>query len=282
MEILLQHRSFVCLLLTLALLSGCDRVPDYDSKEAQDLMRTTVYTLVKNALRETGTSDDGQAQKPLALQISDRHQAMIDMYHPHVAIAVDGKWLRSRLETGAPDLFKGENFTAYLMLKNYGVIREAVSVSLAQHEPLPDRVEDKRTYKKVCRAKLTIAPNGQSSKKFESINLTYSVNPPPRSGRTSAASPFYVAVNFFEATEPPLPFSLSESEKVALMALGAVKDIRAVPRPQSPETRVIKIALRAFRAYMESEEATATEAPPNPSIERTPPGKPVSASHVKR
>lgn len=281
MAILLRLRRSFCLLLTLALLSGCDRTPDCDSKSAQELIRITVYTLVKNALREKRTTDDDSEQKPLAWQMHHRQQALIDMYHPQAAIANDAKWLRSRLKAGAPDLFKGESFATYLMLNNYKVIREAVSVNLAEYEPLPDRVKGERTYKNVCRAKLTIIPNNQSSKKFESIQLTYSVNSPPRGSRTSSASPLYVPVNLFEVTEPPLPFSLSDSEKLALMALGAVKDIRAVPRPQSPQTRVTRMALRALRSYIESEEATHAEAP-NPSSGRKPPGKPASASHTER
>lgn len=257
METRLSQKILAWLLPLMALLSGCDRVPDCDSKEAHELIQRTVYMLVKNALREEGTSGYDQEQKPLEFQISNRHQAMIDMYQPHIAIAFDKKWLRPRLEAEVPDTFKGENFAVYLMLKDYKAIRDAVSVNITQHEILPDRVEGERTYRKVCRAKLTITPTVHSSRAFESVHLTYSVNPPPRSSRTSAASPFYVAVNFFEATAPPLPFSLSDSEKVALMAMGAVKDIQAVPRPQNPETIVTKVALRAFRAYLEGKEAIA-------------------------
>ena len=42
--------------------------------------------------------------------------------------------------------------------------------------------------------------------------------------------------------------------------------------------------LRSWIPYLEAKlaQAFSEPAPPNPSIERTPPGKPVSASHVKR
>lgn len=282
MEMRLSRQILANLLFLSVLLSGCDRVPDCDSKEAHELITRTVYALVKNALGGSGKSVEGeQEQKPPALQFSNRDQAMMDMYFPHVAISVDKEWLRPRLEAQAPDLLKGENFGVYLMLKDYKVIREAVSVTLTQHEPLPDRVEGERTYRKVCRAKLSIAPTVQSTATFEPINLTYSVNPAPRGSRTSAASPFYVAVNFFEATETLLPLTLSDREKVLMMATRAVKDIKAVPRPQSPETRITKRAVRAFRSYLSSKETPVQESP-NAFIESTSPGRPSAASHVKR
>ena len=281
MESRLIQKRFVYLLPIFVLLAGCDRVPDCDSNSTRELMEKTVYRLVKSSLAETRPSGVIATQNGSVVEVSARHQAMMDMYHPYVAIAVDKKWLRLRLEAEAPEALKGDNFRLYLMLKNFKVVRDAVNVKLSNFVQLPDRVEGARTYRKVCRATLTITPTAQSLRTFEPIELTYSANPKPTSSRTSAANPIYIPINFFEATEPPLPFELSDSEKVVLIAMGATKDIRAIPRSQSPDTRITRQALRAFRASLEGKHPPAMEAP-NPSIERTSPGKPGAASQVKR
>ena len=225
-------------------------------------MASTVYTVVKNALREYDDSRGG-SQEPIApaVPLSSRHEAMIDMYHPHLAVAHDKKWLVPRLAAQKPEKYKAVDLPVYLMLQDYQALRSAVKVRLTDHEHLPDRTEDQKTYVKVCRAKLEIQPAAESTRKLQPVTLIYSVNPPPRGSRSHSASPFYVAINFFEASEPPLPFSLSDSEKVALMAMGATRDIQARPKPQDPTLRVTRVGLRALRRHMEASEGQSEKAP---------------------
>lgn len=216
-------------------------------------MAEIVYKTVKNTFRDDGASksDKGAPIRP-AVQMSPRHEAMADVYHPHLMVAHDTQWLRSRLKDQAPEMYRDERLDIYLVLGNYEVIRRAISVRLSNYEHLPDITEDQRTYRKVCRAKLTIQPNIEAAKKAEPITLIYSLNAEPRSRRT----PLYIPINFFEATEPPLPFSLSDSERTALKMMG----FRGEP-DQDPILRIRRKALRGFRNYVEGTTALVEEAP---------------------
>ena len=233
-------------------------------------MTTTVYTLAINSLAQGGKrSSDSQDSSFASVQISPRDQAVMDVYHPYAAVAQDRKWLMPRLAAGKPERYKAVSFPVYLMLNDFKVIRSAVKVRLADHEHLPDRTEDQRSYTKVCRAKLRIEPASAPNDGVETITLIYSINPSPRNSRSHSASPFYIAVNFFETSDPPLPFQLSDREKVFLMMFGATNDIEAQPRHQEPTLRITRVALRAFRRHMEAIEV-ASKFTHNPSSPGSP------------
>jgi hypothetical protein len=224
-------------------------------------MASTVYALVINKLREGGESlSSARGPVPDAVEMSPRHEAITNMYFPYFAVANDAKWLRPRLEVRTPERYKNVDLPIAFMLEldDFAAIRSAVKVRLTDHEQLPDRTEDQRT--KVCRAKLIIEPVAKSTEPVEPITLIYSLNPTPRGSRLSSASPLYVPINFFEASESPLPFQLSDREKVELMAMGATNDIQAQPQPQAPTFRIKRVALRAFRRHIEITEASSEKA----------------------
>ena len=252
---------FLLLSFVAACVAACDREPECDSERAEELMADTVYTLMKNALRHSGESTvDARDPTLAAVGTSSRHEAITDMYFPHLAIAQDRKWLQPRISARIPETLKHVELPVYLMMRDFEAIRRAVKVRLASYERVPKRTQDGRTYSKVCRATVFIEPTINSIRESDAITLTFSLNPTPRSNRESSASPIYAAINFFDATEAPLSFPLSDDEKIALMTMGATKDIQAQPKPQEPTLRLTKRALRAFRRYFESIEASSDEA----------------------
>src|SRR5574343_1365273 len=197
---------------------------------------------------------------------------MVDLYHPHIAMAHDRAWLLPRLEALAPENLRHGDLGVYLMLHDYQVLRKALKIALTEHEHLPDLTEGTRTYKHVCRARLSIAPSNDPKAASEPITLIYSANAPPRSRRY----PLYIAVNLFEASEPPLSFALSGSERVMLMALGATRSMEAIAKPQTPEVRITKRGLRALRQYLAQEEKRT----PNPVAASPAPTDPANSPYV--
>ena len=282
-----KTRIFLSLLL-LVHLAACDRVPDCDDRGAEKLMARTVYRLTAYALCDTGSllgynSPIPTGLFPAAMEMSPRHAAITDMYFPSRMIALDRNWLRPRIAAQMLERYRALNCLSSLIPDDFEAIRRAVGVRLVDHERLPDRMENGRTYTKVCRAKLIIEPAVQSDKVAEAITLTYSLNPSPLQNFRfhTNAGPFYVPVNFFEATEPPLLFPLSDNEKMALMTMGAARDIQAKPESPSPDLRIQRRALRAFREYFEHTEVSPT-ATPNPAIDRASPGKPDAIPRMGR
>lgn len=258
-----MSRVIATVLPCLFFLSGCSGVPDCDSSRAEDLMESHVYTLVANAFDKTSrpalqkaSGSEAKKEFPDAIPIPPRHQAILDAYHPFLSVDHDTMWLSPRLSAQMPERFQVIGLGSYLKMEKYKALRSALKVSLTDHEHLPDRTEGGRTYTKVCRARLWIEPTSKSAQKVEPITLIYSANSPPRT-----SVPIHIGINFFESSEAPLPFALTEMEKIELMMFGATRDKEARPLPQRPHARIQRVGLRALRHEIEAAEAGAKTSP---------------------
>lgn len=243
----------LCALCCGLFLTACSGVPDCDGSEAQKLMTETVFALAKSDFSDVGSMPDSRSVelKP-SLEIDDRHSALNDRYFPSLAMEYDLMWLAPRILQLVPDDQKEYGRSLLLGLHDYEILRRAIQVRLTDFEELPDRNEDGRIYKKVCRAKLWITPKLDHPPQPTPVTVIYSLNPPPRASKLHGANHFYVAVNFFDAEEPALPFEPSSGEKLTLMMFGATKGMDAVPKKQSPEMIIERRALRATRLYYQA------------------------------
>jgi hypothetical protein len=226
-------------------------------------MEAHVYTVmtrpfekVPELVMQKAAQSASQKAFPAAIPVSPRHQAMLDAYHPVLSINNDVSWLLPRLYAKIPEGYQQYGLDFHLSRKSFQALRTEVKVRLTDHERLPDRTEGGITYTKVCRAKLWIEPASKPAPKVEPITLVYSANSRPRS-----FVPMHIGINFFEASEAPLPFSLTEMEKVELMMFGATRDKQAQPRPQQPLSRIQRAGLRALRLQMEAAEAKGKTLP---------------------
>lgn len=226
-------------------------------------MEAHVYTVMtrafenvsQSALRKAAQSAS-QKSYPAAIPITPRHQAMMDAYHPFLAVDHDVMWLLPRLYAQMPEGFREIGLGTYLRKGNFRELRSEIKVRLTDHEHLPDRTEGGRTYTKVCRAKLWIESTSKSAPKVEPITLIYSANSRPRT-----SVPIHIGINFFDSSEAPLPFALTEMEKIELMMLGATRDKEARPVTQRPLSRIQRIGLRALRLHVEAAEAKDRKQP---------------------
>ena len=240
-----------CLVPAAASLSGCDRVPDCDGREAERLMQATIFSEVRAAFRSDGNPpiEDLPFPEPESVPMTSRQMQINEAYLPRFSIRSDVQWLKYRIAAQVAQRHRIHPFPLYLMLDNSAILRKGVRIRLSDHEALPDRREGERVFTKVCRAKLWIEPALEDGQEGVPVTLTYSLNAPPTASKLHGANPFYVAVNFFEASEPPLPFELSREEKA--MLLGARRDLKAEPAPQDVDTLVVRRTLRALRRYYE-------------------------------
>lgn len=236
----------VCLVMSLA---ACDRVPDCDSQKAQDLMEETLYSMVARSL--SSPFHDAAVVSDTVLDLPERAKAVIGLYNPGYAIWLDSEWLRRYFEAQNVGRYQHSDVTVYLMLRNFENFRKAVQIHLADYEPLSDRTIEGRRYTKVCRAKLLIGATAAPSGTITPITITYSLNPEPQSTRLKKASPFYIAVNFFDVEVPQL--ALSDIEKVQLMAMGISTGRQEKPVSHKPEVQILRLALNAVRHSLENE-----------------------------
>jgi hypothetical protein len=223
-------------------------------------MAAQVYTIVSRAFDDVSQSalqkaaqSASQKAFPAAIPVPPRHQAMIDAYQPFLAVDHDVMWLLPRLYARMPEGWQEIGLGTYLRKSNFRELRSEIRVRLTDHERLPDRTEGGINYTKVCRAKLWIESTSDSVPKVAPITLVYSANSPPRT-----SVPIHIGINFFEASEAPLPFSLTEMEKIQLMMFGATRDKEARPAPQRPLARIQRVGLRALRVHVEAAEAKKT------------------------
>ncbi|MCC4104947.1 hypothetical protein [Serratia ureilytica] len=236
----------MCVVMSLA---ACDRVPACDSQKARDLMEETVYSMVARSL--SYPFHDAAVVPDAMLDLPERAKAVIGLYNPDYVIWLDSEWLRRYFEAQNVGRYQHSDVTVYLMLRNFDNFRKAVQIHLVDYEPLSDRTIAGRRYTKVCRAKLLIGAAAAPSGTITPITVTYSLNPEPQSSRLQKASPFYIAVNFFDVEVPQL--ALSDIEKVQLMAMGITTGRQEKPVSLKPEVQVLRLALNAVRHSLENE-----------------------------
>lgn len=214
----------IIVFFSIALISGCGRAPVCDGRKAEELMAETIYSMTKwqfwDGVGDSTETMNDVPESPQNTEWSKIKEQVTDLYFPHVAMRLDARWLKNRIPEGVDERFKILNVSTYLMLDNWAALRKAVRIRMTDHEHVPDQVKDQVLYKNVCRANVWIEPVGLPEQAETSVRVTYSVNPPPRSTRTHAAGPFYVAVAFLSASESPLKVELTNQDKIMLMAMG--------------------------------------------------------------
>ncbi|KQV54057.1 MULTISPECIES: hypothetical protein [unclassified Duganella] len=220
-------------------------------------MESHVYTVISKAFEKVSeralqkaAQSASQKAFPTAIAVTPRQQAMVDAYQPFLAVDHDVMWLLPRFYAQMPEGWQNLGVAFYLRMNDFKALRSEIKVRLTDHEKLPDRSEGEISYTKVCRAKLWIESTSKSGQKPEPITLIYSANSRPRT-----SVPIHIGINFFEASEAPLPFSLTEMEKLELMMYAAIRNKEAQPMPQRPLSRIQRVGLRALRLHMEAAEA---------------------------
>ncbi len=245
----------VILLAALTQLAGCNRAPDCNSTEAQNLVRTTVYSVIKNSAREDGDPPAhvvARRRLPPDVSLSERHQAMLDVYHPQVTAAYLRDRFRVKIAQRVPHRYKEFEVPLILAMDNFAMLRQVIDVRLSDITPLPD--DEAKAYgdKQICRAQLNITPRHPTARPRRALNITYGINPPPRSSRSNSASPLYIAISPFEVKPAALGFQLSDSEKVALMATGATRSLEAQPREYDATDVILSHAFQAALTHLEA------------------------------
>lgn len=245
----------VILLAALTQLAGCNRAPDCDSTEAQNLVRTTVYSVIKNATREDGDPPAhvvARRKLPPDVSISERHQAMMDVYQPQVPAAYFRERFRVKIAQRVPHRYKELEVPLILAIDDFAMLRQVIDVRLSDITVLPNNEAMAYGDKQICRAKLNITPRHPPTRPRRALNITYGINPPPRSSRSHSASPLYIAISPFEVKPAALGFQLSDSEKVALMATGATKSLEAKPREHDARDVIVSHASQAALTHLEA------------------------------
>lgn len=229
---------------------ACSRsAPPCDSGRAEVLVHRNVHATLKSSTRDgkdTPIKVIAQATPRLPMRPTLRHQAMLDVFHPNVSADSLQAEFNTEIAKRVPASYQDFELPLALAIEDYMLIRQLIVVKLSNVEVIS--VQEAQQYGKsqVCRAQLHIMPRHGDQERFRPLSITYAMNAPPR------RSDFYIPVDLLEATPPPLPFQLSDSEKVSLMALGATKDLQAIPRRHSPSTVVLNHALQAAVAELAS------------------------------
>ncbi|WP_233874229.1 hypothetical protein [Paraburkholderia adhaesiva] len=155
------------LLLTIAVanLSACSPVPDCGSQKAQNMVQQDIYEEAASLLDEFGRGDAVRAMPDSALSLTSRDQVVMDMCDPESLIVINSEWLRRKLKPQIPEQYRDIDFSVYMALTNFGLLKRAISVSMTDVIRLSDIMENGRRYTNICRAKLLLQPGMTSGKR---------------------------------------------------------------------------------------------------------------------
>lgn len=249
------HCTITCVML--AALAGCSRLPDCDSSKADAIVRESILRAVAGSFREKDeTAAQDIAQRDLGAQpdIPPRHQAMMNRYHPEVSLFQALPRAAIHLARRVPKEYKELDLPLILQTRQFSLLGQSLDIRLTDRVARVGTDEDETRGRKLCSASLHIGPRHGDDRQATPLKVRYTLNPPPRSSRT----PFYVPMSEIQADPPELGFELSDSEKTALMMMGATRDMQARPRQHDGLTLILNQALRALLIDLE---ATASSHP---------------------
>ncbi len=235
--------------LLLAALAGCSRVPDCDSARADAIVQESILRVIARSFRDgqETSAEEVSLRKPGALpNISARHQAMMNRFHPELSLHRTQPLVAIELAKRVPEEHKAHPLALVLQLRQFSLLSRSLELRLADQEARMGSKEDDQRGRKLCAATLYIRPRNGDSRHFASLHIRYGLNPPPRGRRT----PFYLPLSEFAVDPPDLAFALSGSEKVALMATGETRDMTATPRPHDGFTLILNQSMLALLADM--------------------------------
>lgn len=256
----MNRTRLAVVLWMLAMLAGCSRLPDCDSAKAQAIVQESIFRALARSFREEGdTAAQEIAQRDMGppLQVSARHQAMMHRYHPQVSLLQTLPRAAIHLARRVPPEHQAFDLPLILQTRHFSLLLRSLDIRLVDPVTRAGTEDDDQRGRKLCSATLHIQPRHGKAPQLSPLKVRFTLNPPPRSGRT----PFYVPVAAVEADPPALSFELSDSEKVALMATGATRDMQAVPRQHDGFTLILTHAMRALLIDLEATAST----PPTPS-----------------
>jgi hypothetical protein len=256
----------LALILTVVVygVSKCTGPPDCDGFTAKAELTESIYRMVQSKFPSNEKQPiENIVGAPPSLKLTDRNQQITDAYFPSLSMRNDAEWLKYAIAPTVPAQRKFLGFRLFFSMDSWAVLRKAIDIRITDYEDMPHRTVDARVYKKICKAKIWISPKDTENLAAKPVIVTYSINSKPRSSRT----PFYIPVNYFEASAPPLSFELSKAEEVILsMSLLYPSLLRGTKQAPVHDAQTILTlhALRALRQHYEHRTASGPpiEAPP--------------------
>jgi hypothetical protein len=263
----INYTFLLLLLLTPVMLSltACSRVPDCDDDNAKETVTSIIFTLINNQFSydETLTLQKITQEPYIEEKVDDRSAAILKKYSPQALMLHQLVDIAHIIAVQAPEELKDYDLHLYLAMHDMRVLREALSIQMNNMKTLPERVEDGKTYKKVCSATVIINTHDKSLYQASPLTVIYAVNPLPTSSKLHGRNTLYIPVHFFDVSEPPLAFELSNREKVEMMAYGAIKNMQAVPNPQTPNILLAKHGVDALLHQLLAKTKTHQPLQPN-------------------